>query len=145
MLKTTFVDISDPFIIRVKNAPTLSARPDFRALVQQADAFLYDETNWDETSLCPTPRAVQTLFGLLADTAQANMLPPGKLYPDGEGGLRLEWRSFTATNEETYLLLAIHASESSKDYIYHQRGSVKGKLEETAADQLTRLLRAQPI
>ena len=87
------------------------------------------------------PRALQVLFRLLASVAQETALPSGILYPDGNGGLRLEWRSLQNTADENYLLLAVHASDTSRDYLYYQTGNVRGELKAfVSAEALARHL-----
>ncbi len=67
-------------------------------------------------------------------------LAQGTLYPDGEGGLRIEWRSDDG-EAARYVLLTVHPSDERKDYIYHQQGSMRGDLQaEITADLLARRL-----
>ena len=118
-----------PYLPPAKNGASALLPPDVQTFVRQADAFLSDETNWDDDCLRPTPRALQTLFHLLINAAQETALPSGILYPDENGGLRLEWRSLQNTADEKYLLLAVHASDKSRDCLYYQTGNVRGDLE----------------
>lgn len=55
-------------------------------------------------------------------------LPEGVLYPDGSGGLRVEFRTKIGTSEERYVLLNVHQDLSQQDFIYWQEGSNPGEL-----------------
>lgn len=89
----------------------------FWALVQQLVDVMRDEDNFDEECLLPTERAIHAALVFLGDAAVElrTPLPEGALYPDGDGGLRIEWEQ-----DERQIRLVIHRDSSSQDYIYHQ-------------------------
>lgn len=108
-------------------ASQLQSRP-YEALMPylvQLATVLSDETNFDEECSPPTPGAINRAFEYLIVTASSlyDYLPEGSLYPDGEGGIRVEWRY-----ADRYVLLAVHPLDGRQDYIYHQQGSDKGNL-----------------
>lgn len=61
-------------------------------------------------------RAADRVFRLLSDTLP-HLPRNGDLYPDGDGGLRVEWEHKTRQ-----IRLIIHASEEREDYLYWQEG-----------------------
>lgn len=89
----------------------------FLALAQQLSDLLTGETNFDEEYLPPTERAINAFLDLLGNAAIElyTPLPEGLLYPDGDGGLRVDWRQ-----DNRQVRLVIHHASTSQDYVYHQ-------------------------
>lgn len=85
-------------------------------------AEMMTDSDWNEECLKPTLRAQSELFALTDDAFR--LLPMSlalsrpMLYPDGDGGLRLEWES-----GDRQIRLAIHRENGTHDYLYHQEGS----------------------
>ncbi|WP_395091088.1 hypothetical protein [Armatimonas sp.] len=96
-------------------APRYQSASAKQDLIQQLLILLHDENNFDEECLSPTERAKERIISLLE---VQNILPQGTLYPDGDGGLRVEW-----VCGQKQLSLAIHASDPIRDYLYHQEGT----------------------
>ena len=80
----------------------------------QLNEMFHDSSYFDEECLIPSDRALGRMFELLSE---APFLPRGVVYPDGDGGLRLEW-----VQGNKQLSLAIHLSDPLRDYLYHQEG-----------------------
>lgn len=95
----------------------------FGAFVEQLLELLLDVSNFDDEFLPPTQRAIEATLDTLYRAAGYCYfpLPAGHLYPDGDGGLRLDWQM-----GERQLRLVVHASDSSQDYLYHQKGTDYG-------------------
>lgn len=89
----------------------------FLALVQQLSDLLTGDTNFDEEYLPPTERAINAALDLLGNAAIElhTPLPEGILYPDGDGGLRVDWQQ-----GNRQVRLVIHHASTSQDYVYHQ-------------------------
>lgn len=86
----------------------------FWNFIVQIGNQLRDKTNFDDECLEPTERAYERTFDLLQATP---ILPSGTIYPDGDGGLRVEW-----AQGSKQLRLAIHHTDPVRDYLYHQEG-----------------------
>jgi hypothetical protein len=78
-----------------------------------------DENSFDDDCLVPTGRAVTATIDLLyrASRTMYSPLPAGVLYPDGDGGLRVDWES-----GDRQVRLVVHPSDPAQDYVYHQEG-----------------------
>jgi hypothetical protein len=103
------------------------------AFVLQLRDLLSDETNFDSECLAPTERSIEATLSLLANAALELYapLPEGVLYPDGDGGLRVDWKQ-----DNRQLRLVIHRASPSQDYIYHQEGTEYGLETNVSARQV---------
>lgn len=110
----------------------------FWALVQQLVEVMADKDNFDEECLPPTERAINAALAFLGDAAMdlRTPLPEGALYPDGDGGLRIEWGQ-----ADRQVRLVIHHDSPSQDYIYHQERADYALEVNVSAHQLAGWLR----
>lgn len=84
------------------------------ALLFQPSSYYHDDF------LAPTKFSLTTMCDLLdhASLLVSCPFPTGTIYPDGDGGLRLEW-----IGHELEMRLIISATKSSGQYIYYEDSS----------------------
>lgn len=78
-----------------------------------------NDSDYDDNYLTPTPYAMERTKSLLSESAiliQSEM-PLGTLFPDGNGGIRIEW---IRPNRELRLMTL--AEKGGRDYLYHEEG-----------------------
>jgi hypothetical protein len=89
-----------------------------REALKRFDAQLSDiPTAEDAAGMSITANARMVAKALLSGTENKGFLPDGDLYPDSEGGLRVEWEF-----DRREVRLIVHAHELGENYIYWQDG-----------------------
>ncbi len=102
---------------RQRPAPAQEAFNDF---VEQIDALIHRQTETSRENTV-TELAYKKAFDHLFAAMNADLLLPGDLSPDGDGGLDIEWEQ---GNKKTTLFL--HATMPRENYLYWQDGSNYG-------------------
>jgi len=92
---------------------------------------------YDADFLSPTSDAIARMRSLLEGASYflRSAFPPGTIYADGNGGLRLEW-----IRPDRELRLVISASAQGRSYLYHEAGADYGADYAPSADKLGRRL-----
>jgi hypothetical protein len=82
-------------------------------------AALLQGQDYSDEFIRPTQHAVATTWTLLSESSSAvsGLFPVGTVYPDGDGGLRIEW-----IRPKREMRLAVSAQRPGKTYIYHESG-----------------------
>ena len=92
-----------------------------RALEELLEAVTYWETyaDYDEDNLRPSEYSLAEMRTVLTGSSRVvtGFYPHGDAYPDGDGGMRIEW-----VGENCELRLIISAASDLPRYIYHERG-----------------------
>lgn len=96
-------------------------------------AYRADSSSYDEDNLKPTPFAFERTIGLLTGVAQYTpaRFPKGTVYPDGDGGIRVEW-IYPAYEVK----LIIRALESDRHYIFYKHEKEYGGSYEVTVETL---------
>jgi hypothetical protein len=95
----------------------------FRELLSDLAGLFRDSEDYNEDFLRPSESALSTAWRMLTDTrAQLDQpFPPGTVYADGNGGLRIEW-----IRPSRELRLIVRSGEADPHYIYHEFGDLYG-------------------
>lgn len=82
-------------------------------------ATLLQGQDYSDEFIRPTHHAVVTAWTILSESGAAvpGLFPVGTVFPDGDGGLRVEW-----IRPKRELRLAVSAQPNGKAYIYHESG-----------------------
>lgn len=102
-------------------------------LVEMVREAMAEDYLWDADCIKPTHRAVEAFDLLLTEAQASRPLPCGIAYPNGEGGIRVEWRT---ADQSGYVLLSVHREKPEQDYIYRQQGSALGIVENRITSEL---------
>jgi len=90
------------------------------ALLSDMGGLLQQDSNYNDDFMKPTEYAFTTTWNLLdqASSIVEGLFPLGTVYPDGDGGLRVEW-----IRPQRELRLIIPSCEEERHYIYHESGA----------------------
>ena len=95
-----------------------SASLNLEILLSDLGALLRS-VDYNEEFSKPTEYAINTAWSLLVEANQIRgSLPLGTIYPDGTGGIRIEW-----IREGIELRSIIPADDQGRGYIYHETGN----------------------
>ena len=77
------------------------------------------ELDYDDETLKPTDYAFARVRSLLseADTFLQSAFPLGTVFPDGDGGIRVEW-----VRPSREIKLIVRSAEDKRSYIFHKQG-----------------------
>lgn len=94
---------------------------------------LLQSRDYNENFIRPTNYAIDTAWGLLinANRRLKGALPLGTIYPDGDGGIRIEW-----IREGLELRSIIPGDATGRSYIYHEASDQYEADHNVSADSL---------
>lgn len=83
-------------------------------------ASLMNQADYNDEFLRPTDEMIETAWKLLSSTTQHDIVnfPEGAVYPDGDGGIRIEW-----SQPPRDLRLTLLNDKSRRSYIYQEDGA----------------------